>query len=76
MTMWTIKRIDSQHGSEIAVDCAAGQDPVLVTLHDNDTGAEQTVAACFDPSAPGCELGTGFLFLLGVSFTPNDFDCS
>lgn len=73
MVMWHVQRIENPPDGSATLTCLSGQYPARITLIDQDTGAQSVVDACFDSRADIAHV-CGNLQLIGVTFTPNDWD--
>lgn len=52
MALWRIRRLENQPESLTSLECIAPEIPMAVTMHDDDTGAEEVSTLCWDPTSP------------------------
>jgi hypothetical protein len=71
VALWSVQRIESAQEGVINLECPdEGSRAVVVTLFDKDTSTTEQILACLPQDIDPCT----FLNVLGVSFTPNDWD--
>jgi len=72
MALWRIRRMETPPESGVTVDCSFPETPVQLTLHEDVSGEEVVLQACYDPTVDPC---TGLLqFLHDNGRHPADWD--